>query len=346
MLTNKRLILAHFWLAFIVFGAALVLGAWQMFVRSPLNAWHFNPEFYYRSVTAHGSAMGYVFPTLIAMGFGYAITEAALEKPLVGRRWAWAGFSLVAVGAVVAMIPVSLGLASVLYTFYPPMVGNPFYYIGVVMVVVGSWIWVALMSINLAALEAGQSRQAGAAGDVRQCRGRLSLGLDRGRRCARDHLPDPAGGARPAVDHRRRAGAGVLLLDAACDRLFLADPDLHRLLHDLSARDRRPALQRRHGADFLHPVRRGGDADRRASSVCRSAGRRRLQVHAFGIHRAGRAADAADGVHDLRLGRDRQPAARRPRRVRLGHARCPGRIRSCWRPRCRWSCLASAAPAG
>src|SRR6201991_4863986 len=145
-----RLILSHFWLAFIVFGAALVLGAWQMFVRSPLNVWHFNPEFYYRSVTAHGTVMGYVFPTLIAMGFGYAITEAALEKPLVGRRWAWAGFFLVAAGAVVAMIPVSLGLASVLYTFYPPMVGNPFYYIGVVMVVVGSWIWVALMSINLA----------------------------------------------------------------------------------------------------------------------------------------------------------------------------------------------------
>src|SRR5271170_7333833 len=120
-----------------------------MFVRSPLNTWHFNPEFYYRSVTAHGSAMGYVFPTLIGMGFGYAISEAALEKPLVGTRWAWAGFLLVAVGAVVAMIPVSLGLASVLYTFYPPMIGNPLYYIGVVLVVVGSWIWVALMSVNL-----------------------------------------------------------------------------------------------------------------------------------------------------------------------------------------------------
>ena len=85
MLINKRLILAHFWLAFAVFGLALVLGAWQMFVRSPLNAWHFNPEFYYRSVTAHGTVMGYVFPTLVAMGFGYAITEAALEQPLVGR---------------------------------------------------------------------------------------------------------------------------------------------------------------------------------------------------------------------------------------------------------------------
>ena len=146
---NRKLILAHFWLAFAVFGLALLLGAWQMFVRSPLYPWISNPEFYYRSVTAHGTAMGYVFPTLVAMGFGYAITESALKQPLVGRRWAWAGFWLIVAGAVTAMIPVALGRASVLYTFYPPMIGNAFYYIGVVLVVVGSWIWVALMSINL-----------------------------------------------------------------------------------------------------------------------------------------------------------------------------------------------------
>jgi cytochrome c oxidase subunit I len=151
VLNSKRLVLAHFWLAFVVFGLALLLGEWQMFVRSPLNPWISNSELYYRSVTAHGSAMGYVFPTLIAMGFGYAITEFALKKPLIGRRWAWVGLALVAVGAVTAMIPVSLGLASILYTFYPPMIGNPLYYIGVVLVVVGSWIWVALMSINMAA---------------------------------------------------------------------------------------------------------------------------------------------------------------------------------------------------
>ena len=120
MLTSRRLVLAHFWLAFVVFGIALVLGAWQMFVRSPLNIWTVSPELYYRSVTAHGSAMAYVFPTLIAMGFGYAITELSLDRPLIGRRWAWAGLLLVAVGAVTAMVPVSLGLASVLYTFYPP----------------------------------------------------------------------------------------------------------------------------------------------------------------------------------------------------------------------------------
>jgi len=149
VLNSRRLILAHFWLAFAVFGIALVLGAWQMFIRSPLHTWISNPEWYYRSLTAHGTVMGYVFPTLVAMGFGYAISESSLKQPLIGRRWAWAGFWLILVGAVTAMVPVSLGRASVLYTFYPPLIGSPFYYIGIVLVVVGSWIWVALMSVNL-----------------------------------------------------------------------------------------------------------------------------------------------------------------------------------------------------
>lgn len=151
MLSSRRLVLAHFWLAFAVFGLALLLGAWQMFIRSPLHTWISNPEWYYRSLTAHGTVMGYVFPTLVAMGFGYAISEVSLRQRLIGLRWAWAGYWLVVVGALMAMVPVSLGRASVLYTFYPPLIGSPFYYLGVVLVVVGSWIWVALMSVNLRA---------------------------------------------------------------------------------------------------------------------------------------------------------------------------------------------------
>jgi cytochrome c oxidase subunit I len=151
VLNSRRLILAHLWLAFAVFGVAIVLGAWQMLIRSPLRAWISDPEWYYRSVTAHGTIMGYVFPTLIAMGFGYAITESSLQQKLIGSRWAWVGFALVLVGTVTAIAPVSFGRATVLYTFYPPLIGSPFYYIGVVLVVVGSWIWVALMAINLRA---------------------------------------------------------------------------------------------------------------------------------------------------------------------------------------------------
>jgi cytochrome c oxidase subunit 1 len=141
-------VLAHFWVAFIAFLGAIFLGEWQMYVRSPLSAWINNPEHYYRSVTAHGTVMGYVFPTLVAMGFGYAITEIALKRPLIGLRWAWTGFWLLLSGAAMAAITVGLGKASVLYTFYPPMIGSPFYYLGIVLVVVGSWIWVALMGIN------------------------------------------------------------------------------------------------------------------------------------------------------------------------------------------------------
>lgn len=149
MFRASKLVLAHFWVAFVAFLGAVFLGEWQMVVRSPLSAWINNPEHYYRSVTAHGTVMGYVMPTLVAMGFGYAITELALRRALVGLRWAWTGFGLVVAGTAMAATTIGVGKASVLYTFYPPMIASPFYYLGVVLVVVGSWIWVALMAVNL-----------------------------------------------------------------------------------------------------------------------------------------------------------------------------------------------------
>ncbi|ALK96240.1 cytochrome C oxidase subunit I [Massilia sp. WF1] len=151
MYNARKLVLAHFWVAFVAFFAAIVLGEWQMYIRSPLHAWVNNPEHYYRSVTAHGTVMGYVLPTLVAMGFGYAITEITLKRPLIGLRWAWIGFWLVISGTLMAAATTASGKSSVLYTFYPPMIASPFYYLGIVLVVVGSWIWVALMSINLRA---------------------------------------------------------------------------------------------------------------------------------------------------------------------------------------------------
>jgi cytochrome c oxidase subunit I len=147
----RKLVLAHLWAAFAVFFLALLLGEWQMIVRSPLHAWINVPEHYYRSVTGHGTAMAYVFPTLIAMGLGYAISELSLKIPLIGIRWAWAAYFLLVGGAVMAVAAIASGTSSVLYTFYPPLIASPFYYIGVVCVVLGSWVWVALMAINLCA---------------------------------------------------------------------------------------------------------------------------------------------------------------------------------------------------
>jgi len=122
-----------------------------MWARSPLQSGPADAELYYRSVTAHGTALAYVFPTLIAMGFGYAVCVSALDRTLRGEKFAWAGFVLVLVGALMSLLAAAAGNSSVLYTFYPPLTGSPFYYLGVVLAVVGSWFWAALMVYNMRA---------------------------------------------------------------------------------------------------------------------------------------------------------------------------------------------------
>ena len=56
--------------AFASFALAAVLGAWQMAARSPLGAPYSSPETYFASVTAHGTIMAYVMPTLVILRFG------------------------------------------------------------------------------------------------------------------------------------------------------------------------------------------------------------------------------------------------------------------------------------
>jgi cytochrome c oxidase subunit 1 len=145
-----------------------------------LVAWVNIPEYYYRSVTGHGTVMAYVFPMLVAMGFGYAIAELSLKQALIGIKWAWTAFGLTIVGASTAAAAIASGAASVLYTFYPPLIANPFFYIGIVLVVVGSWIWVVLMTVNLRAWS--QYRTTYSPGDVRESCRCLPVGVDRRRR--------------------------------------------------------------------------------------------------------------------------------------------------------------------
>jgi cytochrome c oxidase subunit 1 len=127
----------------------MVLGVWQMWARSPLPAPFHTPANYYLSVTAHGVSMAYVLTTFFIMGFGYFVAETALQRPLPGKTWAWAGFWMGIVGVVMAVASILGGRASVLYTFYPPMTATPWFYIGLVLVVAGSWIWCVLMLVAM-----------------------------------------------------------------------------------------------------------------------------------------------------------------------------------------------------
>src|SRR5215813_11502160 len=91
---SRRLTFAHLWFGFAAFATATVLGAWQMWARSPLPAPFLTAESYFTSVTAHGTTMAYVMPTFFIMGFGYYVAETALGRPLPGHLWAWLGFVL------------------------------------------------------------------------------------------------------------------------------------------------------------------------------------------------------------------------------------------------------------
>jgi cytochrome c oxidase subunit 1 len=146
----SRLILAHLWTAFAAFGGAIVLGLWQMWVRSPLAAPLSSSENYFVSVTAHGSAMAYILTTFFIMGFGYFVAETSLGRPLPSYRYAWAGFILGIIGTALVLATVLSGRATVLFTFYPPLTASPWFYVGLVMVVVGSWIWCVLMLTAMA----------------------------------------------------------------------------------------------------------------------------------------------------------------------------------------------------
>ena len=149
MRNAERLCLAHFWVAFAAFAAAAVLGAWQMWVRSPLGAHIGTPEDYYMSVTAHGVAMAYVLTTFFIMGFGYFVAVTSLDRPLPGKAWAWGGFVVAVVGVVMVVITIAAGKAAVLFTFYPPLTASPWFYIGLVLVVAASWVWCVLMLLAM-----------------------------------------------------------------------------------------------------------------------------------------------------------------------------------------------------
>lgn len=148
-LQTSRLVMAHIWVAIAVFGVACLLGVWQMWARSPLNAPYHTAANYFRSVTLHGVSMGYVLTTFFIMGFGYYVAETALRRPLPSLSLAWATFWLGIGGTLMAALSVISGNASVLFTFYPPLTATPWFYIGLVLVVVASWLWCGQMIVAM-----------------------------------------------------------------------------------------------------------------------------------------------------------------------------------------------------
>ena len=159
-LQTGRLVTAHIWVAIAAFALACMLGVWQMWARSPLQAPAHTAANYFRSVTLHGVSMAFVLTTFFIMGFGYYVAETALRRPLPGLVLAWVAFWIGIVGTLMAALSVITGNASVLFTFYPPLTATPWFYIGLVLVVVASWIWCLLMIVAMRQWKAANPGQA------------------------------------------------------------------------------------------------------------------------------------------------------------------------------------------
>ena len=67
-LQTRRLVTAHVWVAVAAFAVACLLGVWQMWARSPLEAPAHTAANYFRSVTLHGVSMAFVLTTFFIMG--------------------------------------------------------------------------------------------------------------------------------------------------------------------------------------------------------------------------------------------------------------------------------------
>jgi cytochrome c oxidase subunit I len=96
---------------------------------------------YYQILTAHGLLLIVVLTAFFTIGYFYAGMSHTLGGLLPKvRKWAWTGFGLKLVGFVLAVIPILMNEASVMYTFYPPMAAHPVFYFGLVFIVVGVWL--------------------------------------------------------------------------------------------------------------------------------------------------------------------------------------------------------------
>ena len=116
-----------------LFGLMVALTRWK--------AVHLLPaDWFYLALTAHGLDVLVVWIIFFEMAELYFASAVLLGSRLATPRWAWAGFALMLIGAVVTNIAVLQGNSSVMFTSYVPMKADPSFYLGIILFAVGALI--------------------------------------------------------------------------------------------------------------------------------------------------------------------------------------------------------------
>jgi cytochrome c oxidase subunit 1 len=127
-----------------VAGAVALLIAGIMALGVVLTRWqevHLLPaDMFYQVLTAHGINALIFWIIFFEMAILYFASSTLLRTRLAAPNWAWAGFALMIIGAVMNNVAVLQGNSSVMMTSYVPMQAEPHFYLGLILFAVGALI--------------------------------------------------------------------------------------------------------------------------------------------------------------------------------------------------------------
>ena len=120
-----------------------VMGLMVALTRWP--AVHLLPaEWFYLVLTGHGANVLLFWIIFFEIAVLYFASAILLNSRIAAPKFAWLGFVLMVVGALLTNYAVLQGDSSVMFTSYPPMQAKPNFYLGLILFAVGALIGTAI----------------------------------------------------------------------------------------------------------------------------------------------------------------------------------------------------------
>lgn len=129
-----------------VAGVVALLIAGILAIGVVLTRWQevhlLNAQDFYMVLTAHGINALIFWIIFFEMAILHFASSTLLRCRLAAPRWAWLGFWLMLIGAIMNNVAVFQGRSSVMMTSYVPMQAEPHFYLGIILFAVGALIQV------------------------------------------------------------------------------------------------------------------------------------------------------------------------------------------------------------
>ncbi len=101
-----------------------------------------SPQDFYLALTAHGINALIFWIIFFEMAILHFASSTLLRCRIATPGWAWAGFMLMLLGAIINNVAVFQGRSSVMMTSYAPMQAEPHFYLGLILFAVGALVQV------------------------------------------------------------------------------------------------------------------------------------------------------------------------------------------------------------